>query len=260
MGKIGLRHIFILSALLYLGACHQYAYNYKLVGDPLPATRQEPLQTLPETPVNIEPCCRGPYCWKFEPLFAYDISGVVFGVSHKFSSRLSDVMAADVGMVWGENAAMEYYRKVRFRVMLNYSEVYWKDGMNFNLHEFGNTHVLTCDRDAFKAVKAIKTGDQVRLRGWLVKAEIAEKPGEKDPARIMTLPSSVSRKDKGEGACEVLYVRSAADVEVLKAGPRLWLWLKWLGLVGMLASAAAMLLAWQRKLKKDLADTAASDF
>ena len=260
MGNSGLKYAFVFSCLLYFGACHQDNYSYKLVAGPLPPTQQQPLQALPEAPVSIEPCCRGPYCWKFDPLFSYDISGVVFGVSHKFSSRLADVMAADVGMVWGENAALEHYRKVRFRVMLNYSEVYWKDGVSFNLHEFGNTHVLSCDPAAFRAVKKIKTGDQVRLRGWLVNAEIAEKPGETDKSKIMRLPSSVSRRDKGEGACEVLYVRSAADVEILKTGPRLWLWLKWLGLAGALASAVLLLLAWQRKLKRDLAETEAANF
>lgn len=260
MGYKGLRYAFVISALLYFGGCHQDKYCYTQVSGTLPATHKEPLQALPASPVSIDPCCRGPYCWKFEPLFDYEVSGVVFGVSHKFSSRLSDVMAADIGMVWGENAAKEHYRKVRFRTMLNYSEVYWRDGVNFNLAEFGNTHVVTCDKAAFRAVKAIKTGDQARLRGWLVNAEIVSEPGETDPAKVMRLPSSVSRKDKGEGACEVLYVKSAADVEVLEPGPRFWLWLKRLGLAGVLGSAALLLLAWRRKIKRDLADTEKADF
>lgn len=253
MGFKNLRYAFAVSALLYFGGCHKDNYCYRDVGGTLPATHAEPAQTPPAAPAAIEPCCRGPYCWKFEPLFDYEISGVVFGVSHKFSSTLSDVMAADIGMVWGENSAKGNFSRVTFRTMLNYSEVYWRNGVNFNLHEFGNTHVLTCDKEAFGALRAIRTGDQARLRGRLVKAYISEKPDETDPSRIMRMQSSVTRKDKGEGACEVLYVRAAADVEVLKAGPRLWLWLKWLGLAGMALSAALLLLAWHRKLRGDLA-------
>jgi hypothetical protein len=260
MGDRELKIIFAVSALLYFGGCRQDKYSYKQVTATLPATHTEPLQTPADPGVSIEPCCRGPYCWKFEPLFAYDVRGVVFGVSHKFSSRLADVMAADLGMVWGENAAKERYRKVKFRTMLNYSEVFWRDGVEFNLAEFGNTHVVTCDKAAFRAVKAIKTGDQARLRGWLVKAEIMAEPGETDPAKIMRLQSSVSRKDKGEGACEVLYVKSAADVEILKAGPRLWLWLERLGLLGMAACAVLFVLAWRKKIKRDLAETERADF
>lgn len=247
----GLRYVFIVSALLYSGGCYKDKYSYRDVAGTLPATHAEPAQTPPRQ-AAIEPCCRGPYCWKFEPLYDYEIAGVVFGVSHKLSSLLSDVMAADVGMVWGENSAKGNFRKVSFRTMLNYSEVYWHDGVSFNLHEFGNTHVLACDGAAFAAVKGIRTGDQVRLRGQLVKAEIAGKPGETDPSKIMRLQSSVTRKDKGEGACEVLYVGSAADVELLKPGPRLWLWLKWAGLAGMAAAVLLGLLAWHRKLRRDL--------
>lgn len=253
MGFKNLRYAFMISALLYFGGCRQDNYCYRQVSDTLPATHAAPMQVPADPAASIPACCRGPYCWKFEPLFDYEISGVVFGVSHKFSSTLSDVMAADIGMVWGGNAAKDNFRDVQFRTMLNYSEVYWREGVNFDLTEFGNTHVLTCDKDAFAALRTIRTGDQARLRGWLVKAEIAEKPDETDASKIMRMRSSVTRKDKGEGACEVLYVRSAADVEVLKAGPRLWLWLKWLGLAGMVLSAALLLLAWHRKLKSDLA-------
>ncbi len=258
MGKV--KYAFVFFTLLYLGACHKYATNYKLVSGPLPQTRQEPLQVPLAGPVYIEPCCKGPYCWKFTPLFSYDISGLVFGVSHKFSSRFDDVMAADVGMVWGENSAREYYKQVSFRVMLNYSEVFWRDGVKFNTQEFSNTHVVTCDSGAFRAARSIKPGDQVRLRGWLVKAEISEKPGETDPYKIITLLSSTSRKDKGEGACEVLYIKSAEDVEILKPGPRLWLWLKWLGLAGMLACAAAWVFGWRKQMAREMAEAKAADF
>ena len=253
MGKKGVQLI-IVSALLYMGAWYKDSYCYKQVRATLPATRAEPVQALPQGPVSIEPCCRGPYCWRFEPVFSYDVGGLVFGVSHKFSSRLADVMAADVGMVWGGNSAREAYRDVKFRTMLNYSEVYWRGDVNFDLQEFGNTHVVTCDAGAFRAVRRIRTGDQVRLRGWLVNAEISGNPGETDPLKLMKLRSSVSRRDKGEGACEVLYVRSASDVEVLKEGPRLWLWLERLALAGMLAGALMAALYWRRHVKEELAD------
>ncbi len=255
-----LKYAFLASALLYSGGCYKDKYSYRDVAGTLPATHKEPAQAPAAPGAAIEPCCRGPYCWKFEPLFDYEIAGVVFGVSHKLSSDLSDVMAADIGMVWGENSAKGNFRGVTFRTMLNYSEVYWGPGMNFNLAEFGNTHVLACDGGAFKALRSIRTGDQARLRGALVKAEIAARPDETDPSRIMRLQSSVTRKDRGEGACEVLYVRSAADVELLKAGPRLWLWLKWAGLAGLAASALLGLLLWHRKLNRDLAATAKVDF
>ena len=259
MGRAGFKHAFVFFALLYAAACYQYSYNYKLVSDTLPATRKSPLQEPLAGESGRPACCKGPYCWEFTPLFNYDISAVAFGVSHKFASKLDDVLAADVGLLWGENSAKELYKDVQLRVMMDHYDARWRSGAQFNLNEAANTHIATCDAGAFRAVKAIKAGDQVRLRGWLVSAKISEKPGETDPAKIMTRNSSVSREDQGEGACELLYVPAASDVEILRDGPRLWLWLKWFGLAGLLASAAAIVLAWHRRLKKDMdeADKAA---
>ena len=254
MGRVGLKHVFLSFALLYGAACYKYSYNYKLVGDTLPATRSAPLQGPLAGAEGKPSCCKGPYCWEFTPLFNYDISALAFGVSHKFASKFDDVLAADVGLLWGENSAKELYKNVQLRVMMDHYDARWRNGVSFNLNEAANTHIATCDAGAFRAVKAIKAGDQVRLRGWLVNAKISEKPGETDPARIMTWNGSVTREDQGEGACELLYVPSASSVEILKEGPRLWLWLKWLGLAGLLASAAAMALAWHRRLKKDMAE------
>ncbi len=252
MGKAGSKHALVFFALLYGAACYQYSYNYKFVSATLPATRTAPLQEPLSAETGKPACCKGPYCWEFTPLFNYDISAVAFGVSHKFASKFDDVLAADVGLLWGENSAKELYKDVQLRVMMDHYDARWRLGVPFNLNEAANTHIATCDAGAFKAVKAIKAGDQVRLRGWLVNAKISEKPGEQDPARIMTWNGSVTREDQGEGACELLYVPSASSVEILKEGPRLWLWLKWLGLAGLLLSAAGMALAWHLRLKKDM--------
>ena len=56
MGRAGLKHLFVLFALLYGAACYEYGYNYKLVNDPLPATRTAPLQT-PLAGETVRPAC-----------------------------------------------------------------------------------------------------------------------------------------------------------------------------------------------------------
>jgi len=260
MAEIKLKHGFALALLVYLGACHAYDNNYKFADGLLPGTSGQPLQTELDPPTGKQACCRGPYCWEFTPLFNYEITGLVFGVSHKFASKFGDVIAADVGLLWGENAEKKLYKDVKLRVMVDHYYARWGSGASFNLHDAANTHTAACDPAAMKKIKTLKTGDQARLRGWLVNARITKEPGETDPAKIMTWNSSVIRQDSGEGACELLYVASAGDVQVLSEGPRLWLWLKWLGLAGMAVSGALWAAAFHRQARREIAEAAKADF
>jgi len=250
MGKPDLKHLFVFSLALFILSSYKYSYNYKLVTETLPETSAVPLQTALEGTAAPQACCKGKYCWTFTPLYNYSAAGLVFGVSHKLASDFDDVMAADAGLLWGENAVRGLYKDVKLRVMMDHYEARWNYGVNFNLNEAANTHLASCDGAAFAAAKKIKPGDQVRLKGWLVNARASEKPGETDPYKVLNWKTSVSRDDKGEGACELLYLRSPSDVEILKKGPRRWLWLKWLGLAGM-ALAAAL---WHRRMKQRAAE------
>lgn len=256
MGKLGLKHLFLFSLLLSLFSWYKYSYTYKQVSDTLPETHAPPVQTALTGPVADPSCCEGTYCWQFTPLYNYSVTGLVFGVSHKLASDFDAVVAADVGLLWGENSAKELYKDVKLRVMLDHYEAWWKYYDRFNLQEAANTHMASCDPDAFRAIKTIRPGDQVRVKGWLVNAKLSKKPGEKDPRNILTWNTSVSRDDKGDGACELLYVRSPDDVEILRKGPRLWYWLRWLGVAGMLWAVVL----WQRRLKQQIAETQKMDF
>ena len=256
MDRINLKYLFVSSAALFLFSWYMYVEVYKQVGGLLPETYALPVQTPLAGPVEHPACCEGDYCWKFTPLHEYSVTGMVFGTSHKLASDFDDVMAADVGLLWGENARLELYRDVKLRVRMDHYEVWWKEGQRFDMNDAANTHLASCDASAFRAAKKIKPGDQVRIRGWLVNARASKEPGETDPRKILNWRTSVSRDDKGEGACEVLYVRSAADIEILEKGPRLWVWLKWLGAAGVLFAAAL----WHKRVKKHLAEVQKADF
>lgn len=256
MGRPGLKHLFVFSLLLFLFSWYKYSNNYKLVSDTLPATHAAPQQAPLDGPAAPQSCCKGKYCWTFTPLQNYSAAGLVFGVSHKLASDFDDVMAADAGLLWGENSARELYKDVKLRVMFDHYDARWDYGVKFNLHEAANTHLASCDADAFAAAKKIRPGDQVRLKGWLVNATASEKPGETDPYKQLNWKSSLSRTDKGEGACELLYLRSPADIEILERGPRRWFWLKWLGLAGMLLALAQ----GHRNIKRQLAEAQKTDW
>jgi hypothetical protein len=59
-----------------------------------------------------------------------------------------------------------------------------------------------------KSIKKIKTGDHIRLKGYLVSITATDSKG-----TPYYWNSSTSRNDTGDGACEVMYV---TEVNILK--------------------------------------------
>jgi hypothetical protein len=60
-----------------------------------------------------------------------------------------------------------------------------------------NTHVIPADASVARELERLRVGQVVRLQGLLV-------DGKRDDG--MTFRTSLTRRDSGEGACEVLYV------------------------------------------------------
>ncbi len=75
----------------------------------------------------------------------------------------------------------------------------------------------------------VRKGDQVHLKGWLVSYGIKDTPYRR--------VSSTTRTDRGNGACETIFV---TDFEVLKKANEEWHVLFKLSLGLMVLSAAAL--------------------
>lgn len=246
-----------LAALLFVSwRMSVDAYRSAPPSELLTAVKGEPLQTELLPGDSAAPCCRDAYCWKFEPLYRYDISAYVFGVSHKLASDFDGVMAADLGLLWGENARDGLYRHTELRVRMDWFRASWKNGDHFNMDAAANTHIVTCHPEVYKKVRDVRMGDQVRLRGLLVGVDISKgSSGSPVSAR-----SSVSRTDSGGGACEILYVAGPGDIEILRRGPILWSLLMKISGAGLIVLLIAWLVALQRRVKKEMAEAAADDF
>ena len=66
-----------------------------------------------------------------------------------------------------------------------------------------NTHLIPASDNIRKAMRFARKGDTVKLDGYLVNVEAL-----KDGTIKSTWHSSTSREDKGNGACEILYVKN----------------------------------------------------
>ncbi len=186
----------------------------------LPALREEPSQ-LPD----VRPAFgvqTGGVSYTVRPLFRYEIAGMV--VSRHHSSAWWDIVhrewndklnVVDLCVVWGANLASDNFRRLRY-----WSEVFtcnvgtdngevWE---RFEQNALSNNHLLTADKRIAKTLESARPGDQVQIRGWLAEYRV-------EGDRPMTRGTSIRRDDRGNGACETIWVE---DAVILRSANRGW--------------------------------------
>jgi hypothetical protein len=208
----------------------------------LPQAIVEPIEVAVSEPEFRKTA--GGYEYVVRPRYSYEISGLVASLHHSDAWWDTDhrdehdkLNVADLCMVWGQNASSGVYRRLRF------SNTQWtchvefrssEDGNAFVRTQMSNNHVLADSPDIERELMAIRVGEQVRLRGWLVDYATLEQ------GRIFSTRNT-SHGHNGEN-CEVLYVTS---VEHLRPAPHtIWQLLIWLGIsLSAVSAVGSMLLA-----------------
>jgi hypothetical protein len=149
------------------------------------------------------------------PLFNYEISGMV--VSRRFSKMLAEfrrdnLNIMDAGIIWGSNLNPDLYTRIKFHhngVWLRYKTATEEVWQNFDENKVSNNHLLSTDLAVAKKINTLTPGDLITLKGVL--ASYTFENGSRG--------SSTVRTDKGNGACETIYVE---DVTFLESGNRNW--------------------------------------
>lgn len=139
--------------------------------------------------------------WTLTPKATYDITARVLGrESYRFDA-LADLIPEDLALGWGpmsDNAVLD-----RFEISQSSRFFWWRplDGLPIASRDVvehsANTHVIPADATVGRALARLRVGQVVRLEGVLV-------DGKRDDG--MYFRTSLTRRDSGEGACEVLYV------------------------------------------------------
>ena len=155
--------------------------------------------------------------YTIEPLAEYDIYGLV--VTHNDPSGWGDIYHddssvdfRDLCLMWGANLNSVIFDNFEFWSepwtcnARTYSEAAVQA---FDQSALGNNHLLSADDAVRRTINSVRIGDQIHLTGLLINYY---PPGMSEYGRR----SSLTRDDTGNGACEVLYVKSA---EILKRGP-----------------------------------------
>jgi hypothetical protein len=187
--------------------------------------------------------------YSIAPVADYELRGVV--VSRHDSASFWDVLhsewndhlnVADLCIVWGNNLNSDVYRELAYhngQFTCNYSASSGEVFTRFNENEISNNHILTDDPAIAKQIRRLNIGDQVMLRGVLAKYS-------HNSGGQFVRGTSTVRTDRGNGACETVYV---SDVQVLKHAASWPSWLRWSG--GLLTLLACFLWVFATKLYED---------
>lgn len=162
--------------------------------------------------------------YEIRPRYSYDIRALVVSLHHSDTwwdyahKEWNDhINLMDLCVVWGNNVRSGAYRNISFSN--TQWECHWSSRSReaweaFDQHAASNNHIVTDKAAVAQALKQVKIGDEVRIRGYLVDYSILQN-GRPTGSRV----SSEVRTDDGPGACEVLYVD---DFSLLRSHNQAW--------------------------------------
>ncbi len=147
---------------------------------------------------------------RIEYQYSYDIEALVVHTKRYSGSGLGDQLApVDAALAWGDVA--KYNDSIDFHWGQARRWYTWKVNSYEELAPVGaeyevgiqssNNHLIPSTRELEKQVKKLRTGDHVRIKGYLVNID-----GTKSDGSTFWWNSSTTREDTGDGACEVFYV------------------------------------------------------
>jgi hypothetical protein len=219
--------IFVVAILLWVFSWskrHEFPPIDRILPETYLAPVQTPTDNLPLSPERKD----GKFQYDVQPLFDYELTGLVVSkhlseedIGMRDHAAHGDFLnSMDLCVVWGENISSGVYRKMTFHNDDWSCQPAFKrntvreDWVKYQGTALSNNHVLSGNFNADEVLAAIRPGDQIRIKGKLVKYRRADKDG---PYRS----SSVVREDTGNGACEIIYVTSARILKPANTGWRI---------------------------------------
>lgn len=139
--------------------------------------------------------------YSLTPLASFELEAKVLGTENYWLGREADLSPTDLALGWGSMATDELLEKVT--ITQGNRWFYWWVARDFT-PELGreisthasNMHIIPATPAVEKALNAVKTGQVVYIKGYLIQANT--KDG-------WSWRSSLSREDTGAGACELVW-------------------------------------------------------
>ena len=221
--------VFYSSSLLLLVSCW-YRNDFPAAMPVLSGLSQDPQQRpVNEAAFNV---VRDGVIYRVEPRYEYELQGLVVSYAlHNARYSLhrlwnDSLNVADLCVVWGDNVKAQDLNRFKFwngEFTCNYSTrdaVAWE---HFRTDQISNNHLLADNNYQRRQIGKVRIGDQIRVRGWL--ANYSNDQG-------FSRGTSITRDDRGNGACETIYVREFSTLQTMQNGWRLLLVCALLGFAG----------------------------
>ncbi len=140
--------------------------------------------------------------YKITPLESFQIEARVLAAEHYSLGREADLSPVDLALGWGKMSDEAILKDIKISQSNRF--YYWR------VEEFpiprreietqsANMHMIPADAQIEKILKSIRPGQIVRLSGDLVQVNASDGWHWK---------SSLTREDTGNGACEIIYVKT----------------------------------------------------
>ena len=140
------------------------------------------------------------------PIFEYSVSALIVGKKNYHSGWESEISPVDLALAWEELSKPNYNKFVSFSQRSRWYYFRTKQkapfGKNFVYIRSSNNHIIPHTDNLRRAIKRLKKNDIITLKGYLVRIKGKKK------GRSIWWNSSTSRKDTGNGSCEIIYVTS----------------------------------------------------
>lgn len=139
---------------------------------------------------------------------SFTINAKVEG-SRAYDDAISDLVPYDLLLTWGDMANEDIDSRLVWEQGDRRGQVSGSLGgasgvevsADYVISHVSNTHLIPSTERIEKAMSNIKTGDMVRIDGRLVDVRMSLNDG-----LVLTVNTSKTRTDQGEGACEIIYV------------------------------------------------------
>jgi hypothetical protein len=192
------------TVALLLGAISWlYFSNRPIKHPPGVLVAEAPVQT--NIPPKSLPSMEG---WNLTAVAEYRLRGRVLGTKRYHSGLNSSLVPTDVAVGWGRMSDQTVLDQFTISMTNRFFFYEWPDAPAIPLPEIeasaANNHVIAANDDVRRVIRSLRPGHIVTMNGYLVNANGPEGA---------TWNSSLSRKDTGNGACELFYVESASAVE-----------------------------------------------
>ena len=190
--------LLLLAAMLY-GSCQWWSERpVKPVAGVLVA--EEPAQTVPEQMPMLEKSA-----YAIKPLARYEIRARVLSKERYRWDAGADLVPVDVAVGWGAMSDTAVLNQLDISQGGRWYQ--WRS-QTFPISReeitrlSANMHLIAADKAVAKQISRVRSGQVVKLKGYLVEARRADG---------FTWTSSLSRTDSGSGACELMWV---SDFEI----------------------------------------------